>query len=224
MSEKFRKRGRRPLSTLVSSVLRIMEDAEGNKNELVQLAQSRKQDRFVGLLGWWVLLVLILPTLAWKPVQAGLPENCEQGEGKSCLEVQKTASPPAFLKATMKPEPMHWGKSARTAPTSLSRVQPFIDRSKVDPGLLKSAEGIEAIFLENLFKVMRQTVPKSDMDLESSASQIYRSMLDVEYAQKAAHPGKRGQGVGLADQIIAYFYTRGYYHPQGQGAPKKEKP
>ena len=219
----FRERGLSHLSTL-KRVLSIMDDAGGKKNGLVDLAQSRKQDRFVGLLGWWVLLVLILPTLAWKPVQAGQPNTCENGEGKNCLEVQKTASPPTLLKNSMKSETMHWGKSARTAPTSLSRVVPYIDRSRVDPGLLKSAEGIEGIFFENLFKVMRQTVPKSDMDLESSASQIYRSMLDVEYAQKAAHPGKRGQGVGLADQIIAYFYSRGYYHPQGQGVPKKEKP
>jgi Rod binding domain-containing protein len=71
-----------------------------------------------------------------------------------------------------------------------------------------------------MMKVMRQTVPKNEMDLESPASEIYRGMMDSEYAQKAAHHG----GIGLADQIIAYLDTQGYNHLVGQGVPAKEKP
>lgn len=71
----------------------------------------------------------------------------------------------------------------------------------VDPALVDAAQGMEAMFLDYLMKVMRQTVPKNDMSLENPATEIYRSMLDSEVAQKAA----RTQGVGLADQIIDYL-------------------
>ena len=80
---------------------------------------------------------------------------------------------------------------------------------------------MEAIFLENMYKAMRQTIPKSDMDLESHATQIYRGMLDLEYAQRAAKRARSAGGLGLADQIIAYFYSRGYYKQRGHGVPKK---
>jgi Rod binding domain-containing protein len=86
-----------------------------------------------------------------------------------------------------------------------------IDRNKVDPQVLKAAEGFEALFLDQLMKTMRQTVPKNEMDLENGATEIYRGMLDSEYAQKAVHAG----GVGLADQIIAYLDSQSYTSPQG---------
>ena len=96
----------------------------------------------------------------------------------------------------------------------------MIDRSKVDPQLLKSAEGMESMFLNYMMKVMRQTIPRNEMDLESPATDIYRGMLDTSLAEKAAHRG----GIGLADQIIAYLHPGGYNQRQGQGVPKKEKP
>jgi flagellar protein FlgJ len=83
---------------------------------------------------------------------------------------------------------------------------PQIDRSKVDPQLVKAAEGMEAMFLDYLMQTMRKTVPKSELDLESPATEIYRSMLDSEMAQKSAKSG----GVGLADQLIAYMLAERY--------------
>jgi len=106
---------------------------------------------------------------------------------------------------------MNWGDSALTAPTSPDRRIPKIDKSKVDPQIVKAAEGMEAMFIDYMMKVMRQTIPKNEMDLESPATQIYRSMQDTEYAQKAAHHG----GVGLADQIIAYMAAQQYNLPRG---------
>ena len=117
-------------------------------------------------------------------------------------------------------EKMHWGKDAKSAEISPHKIVPVIDRSKVDPGVVKAAEGMEAMFIDQLMQVMRQTLPKQDMDLESPASQIYRSMLDSEYSQKAAHGG----GIGLADLIITYIDSRRYNLPEGHGVPTKEKP
>ncbi len=97
----------------------------------------------------------------------------------------------------------------------------MVDRSKVDPGLVQAAEGLEAMFLDYMMKVMRQTIPKNDLDLESPATEIYRSMLDGETARVAARTG----GVGLADQIIAsvegrrYTGKKGGYPPMGRPDP-----
>ncbi|MGK5082219.1 rod-binding protein [Bdellovibrionota bacterium FG-1] len=110
---------------------------------------------------------------------------------------------------------MDWGANALAAPTTPGRRLPVVDRDKVDPGLRQAAEGMEAMFLNYMMKVMRETVPKNDMDLESPATAIYRGMQDSEYAQKAAHNG----GIGLADQLIAYLEGQRYNLPGGQGVP-----
>ncbi len=94
-----------------------------------------------------------------------------------------------------------------------------VDRSKVDPDTLKAAQGMETMFLDYMMKVMRSTVPKSEMDLESPATEVYRSMLDSENAQAAARAG----GVGLTDQIIAYLQAQQYnqreaHAPTGAGS------
>jgi hypothetical protein len=96
-------------------------------------------------------------------------------------------------------------KLLATAPPPAKRM-PIVDRSQVDPKLVKAAEGLESMFIELMFKEMRKTVQKSDMDMENHATQIYRGMLDHEMADTAARTG----GVGLADQIIAYLQSTGY--------------
>jgi flagellar protein FlgJ len=112
------------------------------------------------------------------------------------------------------------GRDAQSAPVTPAKTIPVVDRASVNPEIVKAAEGMEALFIDYMLKVMRQTVPKNDMDLESPATNIYRGMMDTEYAEKVAHHG----GVGLADQIIAYLGAQGYNLPQGQGVPTKEKP
>ncbi len=196
----------------------IMEDAGGIHNELPSVIQSRKQDRYDSLLGWWVSLVLILPTLAWTLGMAA--EFKVREKGGEVNSVSKSGnSPPSVVHWQTKPE-MQWGVNAVSAPTSPARQVPVIDRSKVNPQLLKSAIGMESMFLNHMMRVMRQTVPKNDMNLESPATEIYQGMLDSEYAEKAAHRG----GIGLADQIIAYLDPQRYNQMRGQGVPKKEKP
>lgn len=116
---------------------------------------------------------------------------------------------------------MEWGANALTAPQTPSKRLPHVDRSHVDPQIVQAAEGMETMFLDYLMKTMRQTVPKNEMDLENPATEIYRGMLDTEYAQKAAHAG----GVGLSDTIIAYMAPESYTLPQGQvSAPTRSKP
>ena len=117
------------------------------------------------------------------------------------------------------PNQMQWGASAHSAPHTPARRMPVVDRSKADPGVVKAAEGMEAMFLDYLMQTMRQTVPKNEMDLESPATSIYRGMMDSEMAQRAAHQG----GVGLADQIIAYLDSRGYAREAGSLAGRSRQ-
>lgn len=106
---------------------------------------------------------------------------------------------------------MQWGDNALSAPTSNTPVRPTVDRSKVDPTIVKAAEGMEAMFLDYMMNVMRKTVPQEDLGMHSQATEVYTSMLDQETAAKAA----RGGGVGLADQVIAYLDSSRYARPQG---------
>jgi Rod binding domain-containing protein len=101
---------------------------------------------------------------------------------------------------------MEWGANALAAPQTPSMRMPHVDRSKVDPQIVQAAEGMETMFLDYMMKVMRQTVPKNEMDMENPATEIYQGMLDSEYAEKAAHAG----GVGLSDTIIAYMDPKSY--------------
>lgn len=98
--------------------------------------------------------------------------------------------------------------------TPANRIQP-IDRNRIDPEMRKAAEGMEAVFLDYMFKTMRETVPQNEMDLENKGSQIYRSLLDSEHAERIARNG----GIGLADQIIAYLQQQSYNSRQGHGVP-----
>jgi Rod binding domain-containing protein len=111
------------------------------------------------------------------------------------------------------------GDNALSAVSTPDKRLPVVDKSKVDPNTLKAAEGMEAMFLDYMMKVMRQTVPKSDMDLENTGTEIYRSMLDSEMAQRAAHIG----GVGLADQIVAYLEMQRYNSNQGPQVPRQNQ-
>lgn len=102
-------------------------------------------------------------------------------------------------------------QNAQDAAISPSRRLEQVDLNQVDPKILEAARGFEGLFLDQLMRVMRQTVPKSEMDLENGATEIYRGMLDSEYSKIAANTG----GVGLAEQIVAYLQSRGYTENQG---------
>jgi Rod binding domain-containing protein len=115
-----------------------------------------------------------------------------------------------------------FGASALSAPTTPGNRLAAVDKSKVDPQIRKAAEGFEAMFLDYMMKVMRDTIPESEMSMKSPATDIYTSMQDSEMAQNAARAG----GVGLADQIIAYMESQRYTLPRGmnplrpQGTPQ----
>ena len=127
------------------------------------------------------------------------------------MNVSSPLPSPSFQGSSRDRELTQPVRSLRDVPITPGHRLVPVDRSRVDPALREAAEGMEALFLDYMMKVMRQTVPKSDMDLESPATEVYRSMNDSEVAKITAHAG----GVGLADQIIAYLEASRYTLPRG---------
>ena len=63
--------------------------------------------------------------------------------------------------------------------------------------LREACEGFEAMFLDIVFKEMRNTVPENTLFGQSQGEKIWHSMLDTELMQNVAKSG----GVGLADMM-----------------------
>lgn len=65
----------------------------------------------------------------------------------------------------------------------------------------KLSEEFEAIFLEIVLKSMRESVPKSKLIDGGNGEEIFRSMLDSEYAKSLASQ----RSTGLADSIQSHL-------------------
>ena len=78
-------------------------------------------------------------------------------------------------------------------------------QSPPDP-LRKAAHELEAVFLSQLFKAMRATVPTEEGFLGSSESEeIFSEMLDEMFSQFAARQLKGGIGDALYRQLNRRF-------------------
>jgi Rod binding domain-containing protein len=73
--------------------------------------------------------------------------------------------------------------------------EPTVDR---DSPLWQAAEGMEAQFLKEMLRNMRKTVQESPEMQNNRGFQIFRGMLDDQYAEIAA----KTQGIGLAEIIV----------------------
>lgn len=80
------------------------------------------------------------------------------------------------------------------------RIAPGPDKEKK---LREACEGFEAVFIGQLVKEMRKSVPKDGL-LHSSMQDQYVSMFDEEYSKTLA----KGGGIGLADYMYAQMSAR----------------
>jgi len=62
--------------------------------------------------------------------------------------------------------------------------------------LRKSCREFEAIYIQEMYKAMRKTVPDSGLFEKDMASELYREMLDMEMARATA--AGKGTGIGEA--------------------------
>ena len=71
------------------------------------------------------------------------------------------------------------------------------------PDLARACAEFEALFLQQLFRQMRATVPRETPE-GGSAGQIYGEMRDAEVARSLS----RGRGIGLADVLYRQMVRR----------------
>lgn len=90
--------------------------------------------------------------------------------------------------------------------TRAERGSDTAQRKEHDPKVVAAAKGMEAMFINQLMQAMRKTVEPSEFSLENAGTAIYRSLLDAEFAERAASTG----GVGFADLIVESLESRGY--------------
>ncbi len=84
----------------------------------------------------------------------------------------------------------------------LSRAEEAIKKGKKaggnsDAALNRACAEMESLFIYQLFKEMRSTIPKSGFISGGRAEEVYRSMLDSELAKELA----KRNGLGLASML-----------------------
>ena len=81
---------------------------------------------------------------------------------------------------------------------SLSQQQTAQDKqSKKLKSLRTSCQQFESVYIMEMFKAMRKSVPDSGLVKKGVATETYQEMLDMEMAQKAAE----GKGMGLGEAM-----------------------
>lgn len=78
------------------------------------------------------------------------------------------------------------------------------DKLAKEEKLKKACAEFESIFINNLLKTMRASIPKSTFLHGGLDEDIYTSMFDQEVARKMAS----GRGIGIGEQIYKQF-TKG---------------
>lgn len=76
---------------------------------------------------------------------------------------------------------------------ALEAAQKSGDKEK----LLAACQDFEALFIQMMFKSMRNTIPKDGLIPKSFSQEVFEEMLDEELSKKMA----KGQGIGLAQEI-----------------------
>lgn len=86
----------------------------------------------------------------------------------------------------------------------------------------------ESIFMNQMLKAMRQTVPKNNLINGGHAEEIYSSLLDEEFSRRMAYTQQGGISQALASQlnmVIDKQADKGSsQYPAGQGAKEPVKP
>lgn len=88
-------------------------------------------------------------------------------------------------------------------PTDLGSVSD--NRTDRQNQLKKACQEFEALFVQNMFKQMRASVPESGLLEASAGHDLYRDMIDIEVARQAAHGANR---LGIADALYLQLRPR----------------
>lgn len=87
-------------------------------------------------------------------------------------------------------------KIAETVITSKQEVSPTDKKEQM--ALKKALKDFEAVFMGELMKDMRRTIPKGGLFGQNPQEDMMRDLLDEEWSQELA---LSGHGLGLADSL-----------------------
>ncbi len=89
---------------------------------------------------------------------------------------------------------------ANISPTSTKNKATDPDESKLK-SLRKSCREFEAIYINEMYKSMRKTVPDSGMFEKNMADTLYQEMMDMEMARQTAAGDGMGIGKSMYEQL-----------------------
>lgn len=88
--------------------------------------------------------------------------------------------------------------SAQLLSQALSKTPPKSPPGRDPQKIKEAAQQFEAIYIQQVFKEMRKTVPDDGLIERSNADDVYIQLQDAEAAKVMAQQG----GIGLADQML----------------------
>lgn len=91
-------------------------------------------------------------------------------------------------------------KPGRPVPNGLRNQQKPQPPNK-DTQLRKKCSEFEAIFVQQMLKGMRKTVPQEGFLGKSSGEETFRDLMDVEISKQMSETGKLGIGESLFRQL-----------------------
>lgn len=80
---------------------------------------------------------------------------------------------------------------------SLSRPTPQQQKTNDLKQLREASREFETLFVVEMYKAMRKSVPESGLFEENMANDMYKEMLDMEMAKQTA----AGPGIGLGESM-----------------------
>ncbi len=87
----------------------------------------------------------------------------------------------------------------------IGKLEKKSKEAKDTESIKKSAKEFEAIFLELVLKSMRNTVEKSDLFDGGNGEDIFRQLLDSEYAKTMADQGTTGISQAIEKQLLSAY-------------------
>ncbi len=78
------------------------------------------------------------------------------------------------------------------------------DLTKDETELKKACQELESVFLYQMIRAMRSTVPKGGLIDKGFGGEVFESMLDEEFARQMAMTGS----TGIADLLFSQLNTR----------------
>jgi flagellar protein FlgJ len=87
------------------------------------------------------------------------------------------------------------------------------------------AREFESVFMNQMLKAMRQTIPKNDLINGGHAEEIYSSLLDEEFSRQMAYTQQGGLSQSLANQLnMAIDKQSGKSEAQGPAGHSVKEP